>query len=219
MSISQHYNNLNVQIQNLRDHLLPVPEDFDPSGDYSKDIITKTIAFRVLAHAEIEYYLEERAKEVITNAWNIWKNQQSSGRVLMSLLAFSNVAAEPPSSIEPKQRSQNKIWSEKINLDDKIAKAKSEFFKNIKDNHGIKEANLCKILLPLGFPHDKFDTTWVNDINSFGEGRGDFAHKTSFGITKLPNPEDELKAVQNLLNGLKSIDSILEGLLKLPDTL
>ena len=88
----------------------------------------------------------------------------------------------------------------------------------------------CRVLTQLKkltqtkLPNSKASTvlhssTWVNDINSFGEGRGDFAHKTSFGITKLPNPEDELKAVQNLLNGLKSIDSILEGLLKLPDTL
>jgi len=204
---------LEAQLSNLREYLLPKEEEFDPAGNYPDVAVTKAIAYRVLAHAEIESYLEERAKEVVLKAIKSWKTNQNSGRVLLSLLAFSGMSMEsPPSSILPIQDSQKKTWSEKIDLDEKINKAVNAFYYNISKNHGIKEENLCQILLPIGFSPEKFDPTWLNDMSSFGEMRGEAAHSTSLNIRIAINPKDELTTVNNLLLGLKSIDAKLEEL-------
>lgn len=202
---------LETQLSNLREYLLPKEGEFDPTGNYSDVAVTKAIAYRVLAHAEIESYLEERAKEVALKAAKSWKANQNSGRVLLSLLAFSGIPMEsPPPSILPIQDSPKKNWPEKIYLDEKINKAVKVFYHNISKNHGIKEENLCQILLPIGFSPDKFYPTWLNDMSSFGEMRGQAAHGTSLNIRIAINPKDELNTVNNLLLGLKIIDAELE---------
>ena len=209
--MSEQFDRLEEQLSDLREYLLP--KDFDPTGDYPQEVITRAIAYRVLAHAELESYVEERAKKVVQKALNSWKSNQSAGRVLMGLLAFSGIPMDqPPSSIMPPQPTQTKVWPEKINLDEKINKAIKAFYYNIAKNHGIKEENLCQIILPLGFPPEKFDQTWLNDMSSFGEKRGEAAHGSSVAIKSALNPEDELKSVQNLLLGLKNLDVALEEL-------
>jgi hypothetical protein len=43
-------------------------------------------------------------------------------------------------------------------------------------NHGIKEANLHSLVLPLGFGLADFDPVWVAEMNWLGRARGDVAH-------------------------------------------
>ena len=68
MTQSIRFNELKNGIENLKADLLP--SNFTDVFEYTREEITKTIAFRVLAHAEIESYLEDRAEEIALNALN-----------------------------------------------------------------------------------------------------------------------------------------------------
>jgi hypothetical protein len=61
---SDHLRLLRERVEGLRNHLLPTP--FDPTGTYSDEAGTqiRALAFRVLAHAELETYFEERVVEI-----------------------------------------------------------------------------------------------------------------------------------------------------------
>ncbi|MEZ4870096.1 MAG: hypothetical protein R3C14_52695 [Caldilineaceae bacterium] len=85
----------------------------------------------------------------------------------------------------------------------------------MENNHGIKEANILQLLLPVGVEADEIDDVWLAAINSFGEERGRAAHTSgsSHRTVVLPDPKDELQKVKLLLDGLKEIDIILNSLL------
>ncbi len=77
MNRSERYRKLVKELQVLRHHLLP--EEFDPTGNYSPEILTRASMFRVLAHAEIESYIEERSWETAIAAVSSW--QEKKGQV------------------------------------------------------------------------------------------------------------------------------------------
>ena len=73
--------------------------------------------------------------------------------------------------------------SEDINM--RIASSISLFRNGLAQNNGIKEKDILKILLPLGFPFSSIDSTWLTSINSFGSLRGELVHKNINQITRL----------------------------------
>jgi hypothetical protein len=76
-------------------------------------------------------------------------------------------------------------------------------------NHGVREMNLLKLLLPLGVEAHELDLTWLASIDSWGSGRGDYAHQSSTKLQTLSDPQDELRTARALLQGFKHIDQIL----------
>src|SRR5688572_9480332 len=63
---------MNVQVAVLRRHLLPLK--FDPLGQYrnAHQVQTRTRAFVILSHAEIEGYLEAWSKSIARQAEDLW---------------------------------------------------------------------------------------------------------------------------------------------------
>ena len=102
MNKSEKYKILVKELYVLRCHLLP--EMFDPTGNYTPEILTRASMFRVLAHAEIESYIEERSWETAIAAVNSWQKKKKASRTLLGLLAFSDLKMEkPPNSLKPKK--------------------------------------------------------------------------------------------------------------------
>jgi hypothetical protein len=81
-------------------------------------------------------------------------------------------------------------------------------------NHGIKEANLKYLLVPLSvrFKSD-LDHTWVTAMSNFGGDRGKIVH-TTWKASHPPDPLDSRNALAKIiLPGLKRLDEILTGIL------
>lgn len=94
--------------------------------------------------------------------------------------------------------------------------AKDWYQNRIKQNNGIKEDNLKKLVLPLGVDWTGIHPGWVADMNSFGSSRGDVAHQT-VGVQKAINPQDDYNLVNgSLLPGLAQLDAILAAKSKSP---
>ena len=119
MSKSAKYTSLVKELYVLRSHLLP--EKFDPTGTYPPEILTRATMFRVLAHAEIESYVEERSWETAMAAVNSWQQKKKTSRTLLGLLAFSDLKMEkPPNSLKPRKANSQTTWKNKLDLSAKI---------------------------------------------------------------------------------------------------
>ena len=212
-SKSKRFRTLEQELKKLRKYFLP--RQFDPQGNYSERQVSLATAYLVLAHAEIESYLEDRVVEIATNSLKIWKNNNQTTITLVSLFAFSGLNLEkPPDSLIVNQQPQ--ILEEKLKLDKKLSKVFGSFRKSVKNNHGIREKNILLLLLPIGVSSDDLDQVWLQEMNDFGAKRGEFAHQSAsnYKTRQPPDPKNELEMVNRLLQGLIHIDRLLNDLLK-----
>lgn len=212
MAQSRRFKKLKSQIYLLRKDLLP--KLFNPTGTYPKKIQTQTYAFVVLTHAEIEAFFEDRVNQVSLDAIKKFKKNGYISTILSSLLAFSGISFEkPPESISP-INSKPKDWDEKLFLEKKLEKALKDFLSSIKQNHGVKQKNLLKLLLPIGISPLDIDPQWLIDMDSFGFQRGIFAHSSGneYRTTQVPDPKDELEKVERLLIEIGKIDLLISKL-------
>ena len=105
----------------------------------------------------------------------------------------------PPDTLTAAKGSKM-ISPEKIKIDKKIELALNAFYRVIDQNHGLKEANLLALLLPIGIDSDDLDSVMLVTMDAFGKQRGLIAHKsaTSYRATQTPDPANELNKIQQI---------------------
>ena len=205
MATSTRFDQLNLRIQELREHLLP--GSFDPTGDYDAVQNDRTLSFRLLAHAEIESYLEDIVVETANHAFEAWADRGAITGTLLAMLAYPHSGFLDLPTTKPPN----------INLDlrDRIERARNQLNRFAMDkNNGILEANILKLLLPVGISEAELDSVWLATADSFGRLRGGTAHR-SFRVEIPPDPKNELDIVTQIVDGLTKID---EQLLSLVNT-
>jgi len=211
MPKSVRFRMLSKELNRLKKQFIP---KINPTGSYSDRQLALTLAYRVLVHAEIEAYFEDRVWEVVLNAKNHWDSQGKTCRTLICLLAFSGLEMEvPPHTLTPSQGSKKELDG-KIKINKKIDSAMKSFNRAIKQNHGIKEANILALLLPIGIDTDDLDPAWLATMNTFGEERGVVAHSSSTSPTiQVPDPATELGRIEQIISpGLCKVDELINKL-------
>jgi hypothetical protein len=210
---SARYRELVTNVAELRRVLLPA--EFDPTGNYTSEQRLLTSAFRLLAHGEIEAFVEDRSKEVAQSAWANWSNSRHASRTAVALIAFSGVEmSKPPATLLPQQPSQQKTWPQRVEMGERLNAAVTSFLYGLRQNHGIKEENVLSLLLPVGFDTGKLDQAWLASVTSFGVQRGSVAHSSVLGRARNEfDPKQEFDTVLEIVTGLERIDDELESLL------
>ena len=171
-------------------------------GTYTEREQAMASAYGLLAHAEIEYYFETVAEEVVLNAYKKWESDKKPSHVLMSLAIFMDIKEEIPEII-----SKGTIDKDKEGLIEKRLEVYVKKYMGILGkNNGIKEINLLKMLLPLGIHLNEIDTTFLSSMNSFGHDRGEIAHN-SIKTQILIDPFTKEKDVINILKAIKDLDT------------
>ena len=212
MPKSLRFRQLTKELNRLKKQFLP--RKFSEINEYSERQLALTFAYRVFAHSEIESYLEYRVWDTVQTAKNIWDNQGKAGRVLLCVIAFSGQEMEnPPDTITPLKGNKN-VPEDKLKINKKIDMAIGCFKSVIDQNHGIKETNLLKLLLPIGIDSDDLDKVWLANMNTFGEERGEIAHSSAIKTKQTPNPADELERVKQIIQELEKVDQLITNLLK-----
>lgn len=187
---SKRYRDLERRLTQLKKHLVGSFESKNIS-DLTKRQMDLARGFRVLCHAELEAYFEDRATEMLTNARAKWNVSQKVNTAIAAL--FANYEKIETSTTLSTKINQICVKFEK---------------ERIKKNHGIKEDNLYKLFIPLGFEKDDFDSTWLSTVDSYGEDRGNTAHTAA----KTQQPIDvgtEISTVNLILNGIKDFDLLV----------
>jgi hypothetical protein len=162
--------------------------------------------FRLLAHAEIEAYLEDRAKEISLEAVRRFQSNRKPHAVTLSLVAHCIVQGELTDKYL-----KEKYTNQSDHLDAAVIAANNTYQYRLIQNHGIREDNILSLLLPVGFKVTEIEQAWLSQMNSFGKIRGETAH-TSFAPTKLVDPKTEQTTVSQLIAGLQQIDDIFTRL-------
>jgi hypothetical protein len=214
---SERFIDLEHRVEELK--LLLLPEEFSPTGSYDNPLQVTTLAlsFRVLCHAEVETYFEDRALEIAATAFKSWKEQKLVSIVTFHLLGFGGVEFDrPPRSIEAPDTQKMKDWEAKIKIDSRLERCVSVFFRKIrKENHGIKEHNIVEMLIPLGFDMSLCDSLFMEKMNRFGEARGAVVHTSGKAhVKKAVDPKDEYSNLCTILDGLRPIDQEFDRLLQ-----
>ncbi|ALB41366.1 MULTISPECIES: HEPN domain-containing protein [Nostocales] len=216
MPESDKFITLRTQLNRLKDEFIP---EISPTGSYSESQLSRTAAYRVLAHAEIEYYLEERAWKIALDAKGAWDSTGKTSRTLICLLGFSDLTMDkPPDTLNKPNNVSQDNHDKRLKITEKINSAIKSFKKVIDNNHGVKEKNILALLLPIGINSNDLNTNtaWLNTMNTFGEKRGLVAHSsaTSYMTSQMLDPATELNRVQQITEGLLRIDELMNNLMQ-----
>ena len=212
MQKSKRFTNLESELFRLKEQFLP---EISPTGSYTDRETALTIAYIVLAHAEIEAYFEDRVWEIALHSKKKWVSERLASRTLITLLAFSGQKMELPPDTLTAAKGSKMISPEKIKIDKKIELALNAFYRVIDQNHGLKEANLLALLLPIGIDSDDLDSVMLVTMDAFGKQRGLIAHKsaTSYRATQTPDPANELNKIQQITQEILRLDNLISDLM------
>jgi hypothetical protein len=212
---SIQYKELKETIIELRRHLLP--RKFNNTGSYRERVFTGVIAFRLLSHAAIEEYFEARVTDIAKRASKHCKNSGTASQSAAHLVTFAEEHyGLPPDTLKPPQHNQEKEWLQKFDLTYRVIASASKFLMFVKKyNHGIREKNIIRLLIPIGYRYKEIDPVLLAELDNFGEGRGEFAHSsTSNHIKKRPDPQYELERVNRIVQMIEDIDKGLDRILR-----
>ncbi|HPA24880.1 MAG TPA: HEPN domain-containing protein [Bacilli bacterium] len=180
--------------QNLSSNIntfISVLRDFPKEDSSLQENQIKLRACISLIHAEIETYFESLGLQVLESYDKNKLNKKTQKKLHYSFIVYNHKAYDGFQE-DDSTRIKNAINTYKV---------------RINQNNGIKEDDILKILMPIGFPLKDIDSTWITTLNSFGSFRGELSHKSMSQIKKLIgyNYFDE-----NILNvivpGIKKID-------------
>jgi hypothetical protein len=211
--VTQRYEDFLEGIRRLS-RLVP-PRD-PGSGMYADDEAAnvQAVCIRLLAHAEIEHFIEDGVSLVLDSAEQGWSSVPSIvSSSLVSLVVFPvaerrewlmpNTVGKYGTSTHPDTRGRVQI-------------AIRDYKNAIRQNHGIKERNVLELLVPIGVDPRRLDQTLLNELNSYGEERGALAHRSismSFRARQLRDPNDEWAKATRLAEELRSLSEMLEGMM------
>lgn len=200
---SARYRALEKRIRQLEKRLLP---STSATGSYSELQLDLVRGYRLLVHAEIEAYLEDKARLCANESLRRFKAGRKPTTVVMNLLAFHS----PQKGVS--QRQIREIYaSGAIHAQEMAAQATTAYNRVVSLNNGIRESNILQLLLPIGFLHSEIDSTWLSTTDSFGAKRGETAH-TSIRAQLQPDPATEQTTVQQILAGLLTLDQRIKTL-------
>lgn len=161
--------------------------------------------FVLLVHAEVETYVEDMVGTVLDAAKRRWTSTQAVGRCVTALMMYNDKRLVPPISLA-KQNANETLDAAIKN----VIKKHADYV--AKDNHGIKQKNLLRMLLPIGVTNGELDPVWLGDMDTFGSLRGVVAHNSARRVQTPPDPGISLKTVNDVLAGLQQLEPLLVSL-------
>ncbi len=192
MALSARYQTLNTRIEALKVRFL----QFQNLDSFQIENQDKLMSFRLLTHAEIEFFFEEYARTIITTFLTSWTTRGQMLPGLRYLFLYS-----------PSKYDSNNF----MNIADRVRNCCVYFSARIDNNHGIKQGNIISLFVPLGVTQTYLDNAWLATMDTFGSRRGSYAHK-SFSVQVQIDKATELNELKNVLEGIKKLDSKLQML-------
>jgi hypothetical protein len=199
MANSKRHNQLLSRIGQLESNLLPAPKI---NGNYTKKESDMIRSYVILTHAEIESYFEDIADSKIRKALSNWINNRTKSNCLLLVMSFC--------SEEINWDKEKK--SDKEKLEFRIYRVANHYRNKLKNNNGIKSANLFNILLPVGIESQDIDPTWLSTMDNFGSKRGQFAHTSSSVQSQIDLVTEKNIINNSILPEIGNIDILVKNL-------
>jgi hypothetical protein len=197
---------LERRLRALDQHLLPATK---PNLDYTAEESDLVRSYLVLSHAEIEACLEDLARNVLVKAKERWKSAGRARSALVAVMAYHEGNLGQPA----KKLLTSSAQKPALTLDQRIKVACDAYDDYArKDNHGVREKNLLRLLLPVGVREEDLDLSWVAEMDSFGIQRGRVAHGEAKSVNVQIDPDVARGQVEAIVQGLRDLDGLLAGL-------
>ena len=191
---SIQYRNLCRRVQKLSFCYLPTVRI---DGNYTKKEQDDIRAYSLLAHAEIESYIETVSKNKAQNALNKWLlDKKYNSKILLTLACF----------IDQSERIRSAST-----LENKMKLITGSYNVIVKNNHGIKEENIHNLVLPIGVDESALDNTLMSTLTSFGKTRGEYAH-TSASVQTMPDPVTIQNTINLIITSISDLDLQIKSL-------
>lgn len=193
---TQNYSKLLDRFQKLNKALLP--KVASPIGNYRDSTYERTRAYKVLTHAEIEYYFEQTVLAIANTAFTKWTTSNKSSKTITALVAYNQVMPCPL----PDSKGGN---CSSHTLEERVSKSYQSFCALVNSkNHGIKETNILNLVLPVGFIETDLSDDLLLALNNYGTTRGLIAHSTR--ATQRLSPKDVKDEGDNLVYLIRPLD-------------
>lgn len=202
---SQRFEDIRTGLTRLRSLYLPAHRR-QPNDPYTDDEYDRALAYPVMAHAEFEQYIEDRAKELVLETMRFVKVTGMFTPTAVALVSLLVPPVKIPETLGEFEKNEDSLCSQRQSVLSGVApflvgsleKAVETFSGQIGRNHGVKEKNLLTMLLPLGLDTRRIDNLWLKDMSDFGSRRGTLAHKRMGAIKSVLDPFTDLAAVEKL---------------------
>lgn len=151
--------------------------------------IDNLAAFRLLAHAEFEDYLETKARDGLASMEAAFRGGQNTVRQNPNMLVIAM-------SLGKQLRFEPPTWPTDVT---ELLRAAREW---IGKNNGIKDASFTMLSVFSGKMPDEVDGALSASLSTYGASRGDVAHKSATRVTTIQAPSSEAQAVEDLITAL-----------------
>ena len=202
---SAEYDKLTKAVSDLGEGLMSFPQRDD--GAYTDEELLRCQAFIVFSHAEVQVYLENVSRRILSEARERWSSGAAIDRVIASLATFRH-SERVPIPRDPKKATG------KGSIREIIEGAIKKHREAIDDNNGIKRANVAELLCPLGVGPDDLEEPLLIQLDQTGSRRGEMVHKSSrVSLRSVRDPFTvERKDVEDLLTEIRKFDAKLASL-------
>jgi hypothetical protein len=205
----------------LRHRIRTLAQAVDVDGQLvprSQIEVDRLHAFRLLAHAEVEQFVETIASNLVDvtearfarngDLTHAGHHLLVTWSVSRSLRGDSAGRAKYPAYASPEAVMSAAAHPEDLNA------ALEQHRARIGNNHGIKAKNVRNLLLPLGYRESFFVPGLLDQLDELGEARGAVAHSSGvIGIQVWPTGAGEIGAVRRVLPGLEMLERFAPRLL------
>ncbi len=164
------------------------PATFQPDLD-------RLAAYRLLVHAEIEDFLESKAKDNISTIESKMKTGSTWMRQSPELLALA---------ISLKREIPQDDALDLTRYSNFVGEILSSARSAISNNNGVKSQSFVLLSLCAGKTLDEVDGILSASLNSYGKDRGDVAHKSVTHSTSLQAPSAEVGTARTLVSQIAS---------------
>lgn len=201
---SQQYSNLRqrheVLVRRFVDFAIPL--DRDPTS-HELDMIA---SFKLLMHAEIETFIEDRVTFAIAESVRNWYDRKVPTSCLFHLIVRWYPWFEKDRNPFVNPRSVQQIG-------DLIAMCVRKASDEIAQNNGIKQAAFTRLACSGGLLNDDLSGTLLASLESYGTSRGDVAHKAVGRVSSLKDPRVEADDARQLVQLLEQFDEGISAII------
>lgn len=152
-------------------------------------------AFKLLAHAEIEDYIEKKARKwIASKELLIDSGSYNIAQVLDLYPLLQLLKKEIPLDVPFDKNKCSTV----------LKAAFKDAREQIKENNGIKSESFTRLSLMCGKLIDEIDSSISVLLTQYGKARGDVAHVSTARAENIQAPSVEARQVEQILLGLKT---------------
>jgi hypothetical protein len=181
----------------------------------TQDEVDRIHSYRLLAHAEIQTYLEDIAEHILDVSLDVLVTRGGVTHAAHHLLVFDAVLKLGDKRVASAATYPlfSRASASNVRVTDLERATKSHRSKLLL-NSGLKSSNIRRVLSPLGYRDSWFPGGFLDQMDAFGSSRGDVAHGSGLiGVARWPTGSSELAVVKALAPGLDALDRYAARLL------